>query len=393
MATAIYRPVMLSPAQVGENAPCDFFDGNGNLLLRRGALISENVQKQLGNRRLFCHPERAAAISVENPLQSLADAGKALATLDAAIVPGGKFKSEACHDLAAAVYASWRLDPDACIGYMRVANPGPPSVCQALLAALFVAELGSAHAFTRHELVDLIGAALTMNIGSMALHDEMAAVSGPLPISLRRPLTEHPRHAAEILGDAGVPEMWTRAVLESHENLNGSGYPRGLAKGRICLQARMLRLVDILAARLRVRRGRGPQYWNITRARDLGGLIEQIFGADLDSLDMSLARLLMGRLGLFPPGSVVRLSNGEMAIIGRRSYDVVRDATLAPREVLSFLDANGQPRSEPRSRRVGPHDYRILGYAHDDQPRLPAYDWPSIWGYRGGKNPHDGASV
>jgi hypothetical protein len=115
-------------------------------------------------------------------------------------------------------------------------------------------------------------------------------------------------------------------------------------------------------------------------------LTEQIFGADLNVLDISLARLLMGRLGLFPPGSIVRLSNGEMAIISRRSRDLVRDATLAPHEVWSFLDADGQPCPVPRARRisrVGSRDFRILAYAHDDLPRLPHYDWPVVWGYYG----------
>ncbi|MDR1422998.1 MAG: HD domain-containing protein [Azoarcus sp.] len=382
MPIASFRPVMLSPARIGDISPCDLFDGNGNLLLRRGALISENVQKQLGSRRLFCTSAAAASFSMKDPLRALIDAGAALNRLDAKAGKGRKPDAAACRELAEVIHESWRLDPDACIGYARIANPGTPSVCQALLAALFAAELGSAHTFTRHELVDLIGAALTMNIGSMALHDEMAALAGPLPTSLRRPLAEHPRHAAELLNDVGISKTWSRAVLEHHENLNGSGYPRGLAKGGICLEARMLRLIDIFAARLRVRRGRGPQYWSISRARDIAGLTEHIFGADLDSLDLSLARLLMGRLGLFPPGSVVRLSNGEMAIINRRFYDLVRDATLAPREVLSFLDASGRARAEPCLRRIGPHDYRILGYAHDDQPRLPAYDWPSIWGYQ-----------
>jgi hypothetical protein len=382
MPAMILRPVMLSPARIGEISPCDFFDGNGSLLLRQGVLISKNLQKQLGNRRLFCDAAQAVAVSTDDPLQALTDAGEALSMLDMPTNAGSQHDVDVYRSLAESIHTAWQLDPDACIGFARMANPGSPSVCQAILAALFAAELGSAHAFTRHELVELIGAALTMNLGSMALHDEMAAFPGPLPGALRRSLAEHPHRAAEVLRDIGIPASWAQAVEQHHENLDGSGYPKGLAKGSIRLEARMLRLVDIFAARLRVRRGRGPQYWSITRARDLSGLTEHIFGADLDSLDLSLARLLMGRMGLFPPGSVVRLSNREMAIVSRRSYDIVRAATLAPREVLSFLDANGRPRDEPCFRRIGPNDYRILSYAHDDQPRLPTYDWSVIWGYR-----------
>ncbi|MDR2031931.1 MAG: hypothetical protein LBP86_06710 [Azoarcus sp.] len=378
----ILRPVMLSPARIGEIAPCDFFDGNGSLLLRQGALISENVQKKLSNRSLFCDAEQAGTISSDDPLRALTGVGEALSMLDATAGTGGAFSAGICLELAGTLFESWRLDPDACIGFARVGNPGSPSVCQTILAALFVAELGSAHAFTRHELIDLIGAALTMNLGSMELHDEMAALPGPLPGELRSALAEHPRYAADILRGIGMPDIWSQAVLQHHENINGSGYPGGLARSSICLEARMLRLVDIFAARLRVRRGRGPQYWSLSRARGLPELTAHIFGADLDSLDLSLARLLMRRLGAFSPGSVVRLSNNELAIVNRRTYDLARAATLSPREVLAFLDANGRPLDTPRARRIGPHDYRILSYAHDDLPRLPVYDWPLIWGYR-----------
>jgi hypothetical protein len=382
--TYILRAVLLSPATIGTIAPCDFFDGNGSLLLREGMLISENIQKKLGNRRLFCNARQITAIMTGDPLHALTVIGKKLSVADAALSTNGIFSVEACKELAESVYLSWQFDPDACIGFMRVANPGTPSVCQAILAALFVAELGVAHAFTRHEIVSLIGSALTMNLGSMVLHDEMAELAGPLPHSFRSLVMQHPNQAAEILLDIGVPQVWSRAVLQHHENLNGSGYPNGLARGSITLEARMLRLVDIFAARQRVRRGRGPLYWSMSRARNLPGLTEQIFGADLNVLDISLARLLMGRLGLFPPGSIVRLSNGEMAIVSRRSFDLARDATLAPPEVWSFLDADGQPRPVPRARRisrVGPRDFRILAYAHDDLPRLPPYDWPIVWGY------------
>ncbi|MDR2207843.1 MAG: hypothetical protein LBE22_02565 [Azoarcus sp.] len=384
--TFILRAVLLPPAYIGSIAPCDFFDGNGSLLLREGVLISEDIQKKLTNRRLFCNAQQTAAITTDDPLYTLITIGRKLAVADVALSADGIFSVDACQELAESVYLSWQFDPDACIGFMRVANPGTPSVCQAILAALFVAELGVAHAFARHEIIGLMGSALTMNLGSMALHDEMAELAGPLPHSFRQLVVRHPDQAAEILLSIGVPQVWSRAVLQHHENLNGSGYPNGLSRGNITLEARMLRLVDIFAARQRVRRGRGPLYWNLSRARNLPGLTEQIFGADLNVLDISLARLLMGRLGLFPPGSIVRLSNGEMAIVSRRSYDLVRDATLAPREVWSFLDANGQPRPVPRARRisrVGPHDFRILAYAHDDLPRLPPYDWPVVWGYYG----------
>ena len=380
--TFILRAVALSPTHIDTVAPCDFFDGNGNLLLREGMMISEGIREKLRKRRLFCNAQQATAILTDDPLRTLAVVGKKLSMADAEL--STSFSADACNGLAESVYMSWQFDPDACIGFMRIANPGTPSVCQAILAALLVAELATAHAFTRHEVIDLVGSALTMNLGSMALHDEMAEFAGPLPHAFKPLVAKHPNQAAEILTDIGVPKAWSCAVLQHHENLNGSGYPNGLSKGNITLEARMLRLVDIFAARQRVRRGRGPLYWSMSRARDLPELTKQVFRDDLDLLDASLARLLMGRLSLFPPGSIVRLSNREMAIVNRRPYGFAHATTPTPREVCSFLDADGQPYSVPRVRRISranSRGFRILAYAHDDLPRLPAYDWPIVWGY------------
>jgi hypothetical protein len=379
----ILRPVMLAATDLGTRVPCDFFDMYGNLLLCEGIPVDDSVYRVLVGRRLFCRAAQAQEFFPLDPLVALTDVGETLSMVDAMVAVGDFVDAGICKELATALHTNWLLDPDACIGFTRVAYPASPSVCQAVLAALFAAELGSAHAFTRHEIIELVGAALTMNLGSMGFHDEMAALPGPLPSELRPDLIDHPRYASMILQAIGVPEIWTRAVLQHHENVNGSGYPEGLAKSRICLEARMLRLVDIFAARLRRRRGRGPRYWSIAHTRDLSALTQHVFGADLNVLDLSLARLLMGRLGAFPPGSVVRLSNGELAVINRRAHASVRDATHVPREVLSFLDAHGRPQAVPRARRIGPHDHRIQGYAHDDQHRLPTYDWAMIWGYRG----------
>ncbi|GHT81353.1 hypothetical protein AGMMS49543_03710 [Betaproteobacteria bacterium] len=384
-SSLVLRPVIFASAEPWKRVPCDFFDMYGSLLLRQGAPINDAAYRVLIGRRLFCRALEAEVFSPVDPLFTLAEIGETLSMVDAMVGAGDFVDVGCCAELAEAVYDNWQLDPDACIGFTRLAYPASASVTQSMLAALFAAELGSAHAFTRDEIIGLVGAALTMNLGSMRFHNEMAALHGPLPDELRPDLVDHPRYAAMILQAIGVPEIWSRAVSQHHENVDGSGYPGGLSKGNICLEGRMLRLVDILAARFRVRRTRGARYLSIAQTRDLGTLTQHMFGTDLDMLDLSLARLLMGRLGAFPPGSIVRLSNGELAVVSRRIHASVREATNMPRDVLSFLDMRGKVLKVPRLRRIGSNDYRIQSYAHDDPHLLPAsYDWAAIWGYSGG---------
>lgn len=379
MLDSILRPVSVPPGLLGQSAPCDFFDVRGTLLLREGATINHSIGATMPeSRRLYCRASQAPRVSSSHPMRTLRDVGEALSMLDELLIAGRMVESEAFFALAEETVAAWMLDPDACIGFARMVPFDRPSVCHAVMTALFAAEMGSANGLPRVEIVDLVGAALTMNLGSMRLHDDMFALGGVPDQDSRDALAVHPAHAERLLTRmGGFPERWRLAVAQHHENLDGSGYPLGLMRGEIILQGRMLRVADVLAARLRGRKRRAPQYWSIHQARDPGRLIQHVFGADLERLDQTLVRLLMGRLGSFPPGSVVRLSNGEMAIISRRA----NDANGMPREVLAFLDANGRPQDTPRARKIGPRDCRIQGYAHDDQPRLPAYDWQPLWGY------------
>jgi hypothetical protein len=125
------------------------------------------------------------------------------------------------------------------------------------------------------------------------------------------------------------------------------------------------------------RRKRASRAWSLQQARDAQRLIRHVFGLDLEKLDQPLVRLLMARLGAFPPGSLVRLDNGELAVVGRRQSG----AQAMPNEVLAFLGANGRLFETLRVRRIGLRECRIQGYVHDELSRLPAFDWQRIWGY------------
>lgn len=378
MLDSTYRPVAFPKEWAGYPAPCDFFDQRGRLLLRAGFPMPLRDEHPLQPQRVYCQASQAHHISPTNPIEQLHRVGGQLAHLAESAVSGRYVDAMEFFDLAQALFDLWAMDADACVGYARLIAFDRPSIRHAILAALFSAELGAANGLHVPAVVEVMGAALTMNLASMPMHDEMFGLSGGLPPGMREEVLMHPADGVRLLQTiGGFSQGWLDAVAHHHENVDGSGYPNALVRADIGLPARMLRIADLLSARLLGRKRRAPRAWNIHQARDTRRLIQHVFGGDLERIDRTLARLLMTRLGAFPPGSLVRLSSGELAVVSRRQAG----SKPVPHEVMVFVGANGKAGERLRLREVGTRDCRILSYVHDEVTRLPAHDWQQVWGY------------
>lgn len=379
MFDSMLRPVTLPASLLGAPSPCDLFNAQGTLLLRSGAPIPPHVGASRHRSRLFCQPSHADRITCDDPVGALHTLAAQLSELAERIEYRRANSARGFVALADALLTLWSQDADFCLGYVRRVRLQRPSVHHALHTALLAAELGAANGTPHGAVRTLVGAALSMNVGSMILHDELAELAGEPDAATREDILAHPGEAARLLDKfGGVPDEWIATVFESHECVDGSGYPLGLRRAEITLPARMLRIADALAARLDGCRARPAQTWLIHQARDARRLARHVFGDELEQLDQTLVRLLITRLGGFPPGTLVRLSNGEVAVAPRRDGH----GNWQPQVVLSIIGAHGRPLEAPRTRRIGARDLKVLGYADAQPSALERLDWANVWGYR-----------
>ncbi len=375
----LYRPVILPPDLIGHPAPCDLFSARGTLVVKTGFVISQRSHDSLQPQRIFCQAEQAHHISSLDPIGELKRVSQALSALAERVAQSVSVAPNELIALARDVLKVWFLDADACLGYARLSKFGPPSVCHAIHTSLLAAELASASGFKHHMIESVIGAALTMNLAKQTLHDEMFNLERVPSAEMKREMRTHPTESALRLRQIGIlNEDWINAVAAHHENIDGSGYPAGLKGTSISLPARIVRVADTLAARLTGRKGRSPQHWNMHHARgDIYHLVAHVFGADLKRLDSPLCHKLLRVLTRFSPGSLVRLSNNELAVVTRR----MPDQTLTPRTVYAVSDKHGTPLPTPCVRRIGARHCEIRAYAHDTLPKLIDVDWQKAWGY------------
>jgi PAS domain S-box-containing protein len=115
-----------------------------------------------------------------------------------------------------------------------------------------VAELSAAIArrlgLRRDEIEHLTLTARTHDIGKIAVPAEILTKPSRLSQVEYELIKQHPQVAADILStiDFGYPVA--EVVLQHHERLDGSGYPRGLSGDDILLPARILAVSDVVEA-------------------------------------------------------------------------------------------------------------------------------------------------
>ncbi len=208
------------------------------------------------------------------------------------------------------------------------------SSTHALLSAGLCALVSPLTELTPEEQGVLLRAALTMNIGMTRAHDAMARQSAPLSASQRETVQAHPLQGVAVLRQLGVTDaLWLALVAEQHERPDGSGYPAGTRSTGV--PQRLLQIADIYVARLSPREDRG------------GGVAQHVARGLLMGADQRpdpLGALFIKHVGIYPPGSYVRLANDEVAVVARRG------AKASTPQVLSIVGRQGMPLGEPALR-------------------------------------------
>lgn len=183
----------------------------------------------------------------------------------------------------------------------------------------------------------LMLAALTMNLGAIALHNEMAHQEGP-PSTMQRQLIEiHPLVSSALLREAGIEdERQHLVILTHHERNNGRGYPFKLKSGKTDPLAQLLHLLDITIAKLM------PRSYRPRLAPHK--VLAQLYTNPGEPFDLGYLTQLVKVLGVYPSGSFVSLNSGEIALVVAQSDRVhePRVATLRGGDNLLDTAAPGQ---------------------------------------------------
>jgi HD-GYP domain-containing protein (c-di-GMP phosphodiesterase class II) len=115
--------------------------------------------------------------------------------------------------------------------------------------AMLAVEIGEQLGLSPNRLRSLAIGGLLHDIGKLSVPDSILQKPGPLDDDEFDVVKLHPERGRELLNElGGFDETVRRLVMDHHERLDGSGYPRGLAGGQLDLATRILAVCDVYDA-------------------------------------------------------------------------------------------------------------------------------------------------
>jgi hypothetical protein len=226
------------------------------------------------------------------------------------------------HDIDAALYLMFQLAGTSTVGY---------STSHALVCATLCHILAQELHLSQPERDGLVRAALTMNIGMTALQDVLASQRERPTAAQQEAIRSHPEESQALLARLFVTDLlWLDVVGQHHANIPDR-VPLA-DQDPVDRLSRILSTVDRYAAMISPRKSRA--------GRSATDSARAIVGQEIDQRD-EVSYTLVRLVGLCPPGTFVKLDNGDTAIVLRRSEKANHPL------VASLLDHNGHHHAEP----------------------------------------------
>jgi HD-GYP domain-containing protein (c-di-GMP phosphodiesterase class II) len=199
-------------------------------------------------------------------------------------------------------------NPDAYFWLQALRARAEYAYAHALNSSALAVAFGRHLGFPRELLLELAAGGMLMDIGLALLPVGVYDHSGLLTAAQQAEVRGHVARGVERLQASGVgsPDL-LEMIWTHHERHDGSGYPQGIAGAQIPLLGRMLGLVDTFDAMCSDRPYRSGHSRHdvlqlLYRERDRlfqGALVEQFSQC----------------LGVYPTGTLVELSTGEVAVV------------------------------------------------------------------------------
>ncbi len=226
-------------------------------------------------------------------------------------------------------------NPDALLWVARIRAEDAATYAHGVKVAIYLLQLGRHLGFPPSQLANLGAIGLLLDLGKIKVDRDLLLRPGKLTPGEFASVKRHVELGLETLEASGNVDPDVRdGIAQHHERLDGSGYPHGLAGPSISIYGRMAAVADSFAALTSPRPYAAP-----LPAYDALKILYKEAGTHYHG---PLVEQFVQAIGIFPAGSLVELTSGEVATVVAHN----RVRRLEPR-VLILTDAAKRPVHEP----------------------------------------------
>jgi len=295
----------------------------------RAALLPPGIQVQTYVNQTTVEEEAPRAREL------VAHASELLEKLVGDIRLGQSFEVERVEDIVDDMVESIVRNPQALMWVAKLREQDIATYGHGLQVSVYLTSFGRHLGFPRAQLSQLAQVGLLLDIGKIRLPRALLEKQGRLTDEEFDQAKAHVQHGLAILAETpGFDADILRGIEEHHERMNGTGYPKALMGEEIGIFGRMAGIVDCFAA-LTNHRPYAPAVSSYEALRNITA-----WGGDF--FHEPLVQQFVSSVGVFPVGSLIELSSGEVAVVVEHS----KVRRLKPR-VLVVTSADKTPVTFP----------------------------------------------
>lgn len=308
------------------------------------------IRSQVSTQRFNASTRYASAISIEIELPQAQKAlDNATAMLDRIfedVTSGRELSAEHVESAVRPLVASVLRNADAFFWVEGLRGHDSYSYSHAINCSALAAAFGRHMGFAEETIISLAAGGLLMDVGKARVPRELLERPGTLSQEEMEQVRAHVGEGITILSRSRIVEPDVLDIVRHHhEHYDGSGYPERLVGSYIPLPGRMLGIVDAYDAMVSPRPYRDVVSRH-TALRRIYAERDRLFQAEL-------VEQFQVCMGVYPTGSLVELSTGEIAVV--MAQNLAR--RLRPRVVLL---------STPQKQRV--NDFQVIDLMNHEGP-------------------------
>lgn len=199
-------------------------------------------------------------------------------------------------------------NPDVLISMVDIKSYDNYTYSHSVNVCVLSVMLGIERGMNRYDVKDLGQGAILHDIGKLFVPGEILNKNGPLTDEEYRIIMRHTKDGFDVLRKKHEISLFSAHVAyQHHERLDGSGYPRQLRGDDIHDYAKIVAIVDSYDAMTSDRVYRDA----LTPYEAISVLVKETS----TKYDRNLVGRFLKLVAIYPIGSVVRLSNGEVCTV------------------------------------------------------------------------------